>query len=389
MKILILNSFSRNGLSVINALGGKYSLYGANPPASRFRTFLQDTFFHSRHLIKSTRYTPPSHNPEKFKEDLVSICKSHNIDAVIPTGTISTNYLSFYKKDIENCIQTKLIVENFETFKIFMDKWLTYQLCLQLNIPAPKTILLTKDTDCIDKVRSFSFPIVAKPRVSYASNGVFFFQSIDEFIQGYESLVHSPRGGIEPENAYIIQEQISGHLHDTALCAKNGMATGIITQQRVVTYRDFGGGGIINLTTNEPIIKDYARKLIKEIAWNGPALFDFIKDSDGNYSLLEVNPKIWGTTQLSILAGANIPLLMLNTFTSNSNPTEDNNYEENLLYKWIFPECISACLQSPLTFKKLFQRAKKMIQNHNASRIVTNLKINDIKHALGIVLQKL
>src|SRR5262249_10470047 len=54
-----------------------------------------------------------------------------------------------------------------------------------------------------------------------------------------------------------------------------------------------------------------AEKLMAALNWHGVAMVEFKMDSDGQYWLMEINPRLWGSLALSIDAGVNFPLGLL------------------------------------------------------------------------------
>ena len=379
MRIIVLNCYSRNSLAVINSLDPNYEIIGG---AAKKRLFINpDRFFRSPRLSLIFRYTDPNKDPEKFKQDIIDACNLYKADAIIPTGTTTTNLLSYFKKDIAAATKTKLIVEDYHRLSELTDKWSTYKVCLKLKVPVPKTILLSKEEDVKNVMENFSFPVIIKPRLSYASKGVAFFENKDLF-QKYMNLKKTILN-----SSYIAQEMIKGDLHDATLCARKGEILSILTQQRLVSLYDFGGGGIINITTYEPKLMEYAEKIVRYAGWNGVMLIDFIK-AQNQFYLLECNPKVWGTTQLTIEAGLNVIQQMVDIFVSDKKDEARNQYKVGLLYKWIFPECFVHWFNKPLNFSLMLKRIRNTYKDYGANKKLNNLNIKDIKHLIGIVLDR-
>tara|TARA_B100000989_G_scaffold298818_1_gene290191 strand:- start:29828 stop:30994 length:1167 start_codon:yes stop_codon:yes gene_type:complete len=386
VKILILNCFSRNALAVINSLDKSYELIGAH---TRKRGVIKpNKLLASKRLAKLVTYEHPNQNSESFKNDIIRVINENSIDAVIATGTSTTNYLSFNKDAIESATSAKALVEKYEIFSKLTDKWHTYQLCEEIGLPVPKSILLKDDETTRQQIAKLTFPVVAKPRISFASHGVCFFDTYDELIANIDKLTgYAAIDGTE-QPSYMVQERITGTLHDVCLSAKNGDVSMLMTQQRVMTLHDFGGGGIINLTTNEPEMAGLATQLIKATHWNGLALFDFVKTPDGKYYLLEINPKVWGTTYLTTVAGLNMVQNIFDIFVLDKPVSFNNQYSENVLYRWLFPECFAAWTLPPRNPKAIVKRVHKTFSRHGASQVNSNIKLSDLRHLLGTVLEK-
>ncbi len=57
------------------------------------------------------------------------------------------------------------------------------------------------------------------------------------------------------------------------------------------------------------IIRRHAQNLLKGLQWQGPFKVEFIKDQRGSYRLISLIGRLWGSLQLAISAGVNIPLI--------------------------------------------------------------------------------
>ncbi len=316
---------------------------------------------------------------EGFKNNLISMCNKYDVDGVIPSGTLITNSLSMIKRDLENATNAVALVEDYSKLNLLSDKWNLYNIAIKLGIPAPRTLLLSQGPSCLKKVESLKFPCVVKPRNASASKGVHFFPDSKTFAKWQNREVLNGQ--------YIIQEKIEGALHDVTSCAQKGRPISLLSQRRLKTFYDFGGGGIVNVTTYEPKIMEYARAILKFMQWNGVAEFDFIRTDDNRYFLIECNPKIWGTTMLTVLAGMNVPQQVVDVFLGAEELSAVEEYYVGLLYRWWFPECLMSLIQPPINFRNFIRRMSQIFHKDDARKVVSNLRsLSDILHLVGSVL---
>ena len=385
MRIIILNCYSRNALAIINSLDKKYELIGGAEKKSDHLLGSPDKFFKSRRLKTIFRYTDPVQNINKFQEDIIIASKKYCADAVIAAGTTITNSLSKVKPVIMHETNAIPLVENYDKLIKVADKWECYQICSQLNIPAPKTVLLENSRHGLAALNSLQFPVIVKPRDSYAAIGVARINSIKEFklyLNTITSEANPATGGI------LVQEAIDGELHDVTSCAKNGEPISMLSQQRLMTLYDFGGGGIINKTTKNSVLLDYAEKIIRHMKWNGILEFDFIKTSTGSFYLLECNPKFWGTTQLTVSAGLNMPQQLVDHLYFEKSVSPMQEYKEGLVYKWLFPECVYHWFTKPLTLSHTLRRLLNTLKKYDAKESMHNFTSHNFLHLMGIVMNK-
>lgn len=388
MNIIVLNCYSRNALAVISSVDPGYRVIGGTVRRERFRWFNPDRWFHTRRLAAIFRHADPCEDAEGFVADLAAACRTHQADAVIATGTEMTNALSRHKERLQALTSCRILVEDYAKLELLADKWQTTLLCQRLNVPTPRTILAVPDAATLQELTSFRFPVILKQRWSSASKGVRFANSpseVNDILRDNDLPILTPEG--DPN--YVIQEVIRGNLHDVTSCAKEGRTVSILTQQRMLSLYDFGGGGIINRTTREPESMAYAETILRELAWNGVLLFDFIRDPEGRYYLLECNPKFWGTTQLTIDAGLNVAQNLIDLFVLNRELPRQDRYQEGLLYKWWVPDCVFHWFQHPpRTLGQIASRIAKTFRNYDAQATRNNLDLDSLLHAVGIVLDR-
>lgn len=381
MRLLLLNCFSRNALAVLNSISEEYDIIGAASNVSFSNK--KRVVFKSRRITTVVHVEDPIENERGFCDDIVRVAKEHGINAIIATGTVHTDYLSKYKHEIFKRSGAVSLVEDFEKLSVVTDKWGIFELCQTLGINAPKTALLNDPENIRESAEKegITIPFVIKPRRSFGSKGVHFITSYKELENRYLTSDIGP-------NECIIQEMISGELHDVTSCSKSGKILSILSQERLLTWHDFGGGGIINRTTKTPETIESATKILKHLAWNGIAEFDFIKNEKDQFFLVECNPKIWGTTQLTIESGLNMPQQLIDSQYFNMDIPNEPEYEIGLVYKWLFPECLAHLINRPLSFKRFLVRLRKVLKHYPGSRTLHNLEKRNLKHLLGIVLNK-
>ncbi|MFL2939911.1 MAG: ATP-grasp domain-containing protein [Candidatus Poseidoniales archaeon] len=387
MKVAVLNCFSRNGLATINSISNDIELFGGYSSRNKSRTFLS-YFFKSKKVKDIFPYTSPEADSEQFKEDIISAIKKFKLAGIIPAGTIPSNFLSIHKKEIIKRTNAKIFIEDYATFRILNDKWSTYKLCKSYDIPVPKTILLSDVLYSSALLSKFSFPVVIKPRSLYGSQGFKIIASkihLLNFFKNRKDILFE----VFTKNSYIMQEYVEGNIHDVNLFSWRGEIKSVLSQERLVTMNDFGGGGVINRTTNEKDIMQLSEKIVKKTGWSGIANFEYLKNPNGKCYLLECNPKIWGTTQLTIESGLNVIDQYVNCLLKEKEIDRVEYYKINMVYRWIFPWCVSSWFTSPLSIRHILTRISKTFKRYDSETDIHNLKVDELRHLFGIVINKL
>jgi len=87
--------------------------------------------------------------------------------------------------------------------------------------------------------------------------------------------------------------------------------------------------------------------------WSGVGMVEFrIDERDGSLKLMEVNPRFWGSLQLSILSGVDFPYMLYRLFMDGDvEPILD--YKEEVYCRWLLPGDILWFLNAPNKLKNL------------------------------------
>lgn len=59
----------------------------------------------------------------------------------------------------------------------------------------------------------------------------------------------------------------------------------------------------------QPALRDMARRLLRALSWQGPAMAEFLQLPSGEVKLVSVVARLWGSVQLAMDAGVDVPLL--------------------------------------------------------------------------------
>jgi predicted ATP-grasp superfamily ATP-dependent carboligase len=358
-NILVINALTRNSLAVAASLkNAGYTIYGIEKqPSGYLSRFISGNIFPKLYKKVFFYHAHTYENLKIFENEIINTIKAYKIKIVIPTGTKMSLLISKLKPILLNyCL---VPVEDYDRMNIFHDKFKTVQMAKKIRIPHPTTILVKDKNNLNSAMDSIQFPAVLKTRKGSGTDGVWYAQTREEMYDNYKNLNHHGfhNDGIEcvDRSQPMVQEFIPGELHDvTAFCVR-GEAKCLLTQKRLVTAPLSGGGGIVNITTLEPLLKEYAKRFIEETQWDGILEFDFkLDERDGKPKLLEINPKIWGTTWLTITAGYDYPLYLVRQSLGEAYELPEK-YTVGLICRWPLSE-IMTWFEKPITIRTVCDR---------------------------------
>ncbi|MFP9062493.1 ATP-grasp domain-containing protein [Natrialbaceae archaeon A-chndr2] len=259
-----------------------------------------------------------------------------------------------------------------------MDKGETIKIAKQAGIPTPKTWF--PENESTEDIRNqVNYPILIRPRRSSGSRGIKFVNCQSEFDEKYNEV-------LKQYGTPIVQEYIekSGYTTACLLFSRDNQVVGEFSYERVKEYPLSGGPTVVGISTNDEEAKYYAKTLLGQLDWAGPAEVEFILDQNGTPKLLEVNPRFWMPLQLAISAGVDFPNLIAKLVSDNDlNPV--SKYELGIKYRWVLPNEILWALNS----QSFFQSFHDLLQFNSESECYGSLSKRDPEPALGTLAQSL
>lgn len=325
-SVLILNGYTRNSLAITRCLGKlnfKVDLFSKKEYSSkedRFNRKFASKFVNNVFLFAKD---------EKL-ETLIDTLQKGNYDYLFAGGTADSLFISENKELLEKYV--KVVAEDYDKMLRVHDKTISNSELRSIGIPVPETFEVKSLQSLKTELPPFNPPYVLKFSDSYASKGL-------EVFNGHKADLYSHfLNNYQEQNLPIIQQKIEGDLFDSTCFAVNGDPMGILCQKRILTAWINGGGGIINRTISSPEISRYTEQILKHYSWNGHLEIDWIHNKiENTFYFLEMNPKYWGTTQLTIDAGYNFPFWSTKLLDG-SDIGKCQEYKIGMSYRWVDDE---------------------------------------------------
>ena len=368
---LVTNFNYKNALAAVRALGINGIKVVTCGPSIRNRVA---SF--SNYCVGSTTYTSPNIDMRKFVSDIKKIIKSRKYNAIVPIGVDTTIPCSYYKEELSK--YTNVPVANYDILEKAHDKFQAIEIAKKVNVPVPKTTLLTED---VINDETFKFPAIVKARKGASGSGTRYANSFDDLKKIILEFKSRSSNYIRDFGAPMIQEYISGDLLDVCVLFNHGEPRATVAQRRVITYPPSGGVGIVNETIEYPHLIDVAVRLLREIRWHGVAQVEFKLDDKGVPRLMEINPKFWGTLELSISAGVNMPYLLYR-MTMDGDVDPCLNYKKGLQIWWYsahFPQLFLALVKDR-------KRVMRALNDKNVNKI-SDINFGDFKPHIMLTLE--
>ena len=118
--------------------------------------------------------------------------------------------------------------------------------------------------------------------------------------------------GTFPNDAgLLIQDVVLGSGVGVSVVCDHGRVIAWFAHRRLREQPPSGGVSVYCESIALPQeLQRYCAALIEATTWHGPAMFEFKVDEAGKAYLIEVNARLWGSVQLAIDCGIDVPHLM-------------------------------------------------------------------------------
>lgn len=181
----------------------------------------------------------------------------------------------------------------------------------EINLNHPKTFLRVHPDELEQIGRSeLTYPCIIKFRgdkreSSWSPEERYSIVTTPEMLASEYRRMHSI------EEYPIIQEYIYGRgFGYFALFDKKGKLKAQFCHKRIREYPVNGGPSSCCESFYDPDIIRIGMNLLESLEWNGLAMVEFKFDEiRKRFSVLEINPRMWGSLPLAVLSGVNFPVL--------------------------------------------------------------------------------
>ena len=297
ITVLVLDGHSRAALETMQSLGR------AGMQVDLAAETTDCLAMHSRYAAKKLRQ--PSQVAE-FHAWLRAEDAKRNYALIVPATEASL--LALRQLDEKDPLRRKAVIPENAALEIALDKEKTWQLAHQLGVPTPASILISSVSE-IGPIEQF--PVVLKPTHSkVVISGE--LRTLAVAVVRNEKERQEQLQRWLPLTPVQQQQYVFGQGVGAEFLFDRGKKVWHFTHERVHEYPLTGGASSYRRSIAPPagLLRD-AEKLLTALNWHGVAMVEFKMDAQGHYWLMEINPRFWGSLALSIDAGVNFPLGLL------------------------------------------------------------------------------
>lgn len=257
--------------------------------------------------------TPLIHSDE-YIPFLLDFCIENKIDVIISLFDVDLSVLS-KNIDVFKSNGIKVVISSPEVIDICNDKWLTYQFLIDNKINTPKTFINKELAITEIELGNLVYPVILKPRWGMGSIGIYRADNLNElnvFYRKIKSEILNSYLKYESleliDSSILIQQCIKGREYGVEVI--NDLDSNYVNTLCKVKLAMRSGETDQAMTINDPSLMTIGEKLSKTLGHIANLDVDCLEEN-GEFYVLEMNARFGGQYPFSHLAGANLPLQII------------------------------------------------------------------------------
>lgn len=355
-SVFITDGFWRKSLAAVRALSKSGLKVGVGE-----RTILAPALF-SKYV--DWRYIYPSVNlyPDKFISWLEKLVKINKFDVLITPEEETCLLISQNKERLSKFIRIPL--PEYSAINFLRNKFSLISHAKNLGIPCPNTKLISSIQDIYNYKHSHKLPLVLKPVNGAGGHGI-------QYISEESKLDSIAKGIFSKHEKYLMQDYVPGNSFygvSVIFNERNQMRSAFV-HQKLRQYPSTGGASTYAVSVKFPKLVELAEALLKSLQWYGVANVEFKIDQRDNIpKLMEANPRLWGSLQLAIFSGVDIPC-MLYQLAIEGDIKPNFDYKTGVKFRWFLHGDAMHFLSNFYKFKKNDSNILKLFEKGNCHAI--------------------
>jgi predicted ATP-grasp superfamily ATP-dependent carboligase len=330
-RILVLDGHSAAALAVTRSAGraGHWVAVGANQgifAAARL----------SRYCSAAFDYPVSTDDASAFVDAVLEFVRAHAIDLIIPVTDWTLGPLSLQRDRFAGVCS--IAMPSQAALEFASDKYRTVQLAESLGISIPRTRMV-ESLDDSSALEDTQFPVVVKDRFSVRwSESKAVFGSVAYAYSGADlqtKIVERVRAAGD----VLLQEFVAGVGIGFSCFVAGGKAFVPFQWQRIREVDPRGSGSSARKSIPlDPSLVSRSVRLIVEMGFEGIAMVEYKKTSDGRLILMEINGRPWGSIGLPVACGIDYPRHLIEWRLQGTLPPREISYRENVTCRRVVGE---------------------------------------------------
>jgi predicted ATP-grasp superfamily ATP-dependent carboligase len=297
--VLVLDARLRQSLATVRSLGRRGLRVAALGTTSDIHTF-------SSRWCSQAFVCSADEGTEEYFSYLDQLLNRFKIGVLITSSDATLSLIRQHREQLEPKVRIALAKE--PALGIAINKERTLEVARRLGLNVPRAVSVESVGEVEAALDEIGLPAIIKPTESWAWNQsegdrleCKLVKSVDEAKRVVEDLTRF--GG-----NVLFQQFISGKRQSISLIYANQHVYACYAQWHT---RIVGGESAVRQSIAVPTdIGEQAERLVREIDLEGCSEVEFRRDAAEMPYLMEINPRLWASTELAVRSGVDFPYLL-------------------------------------------------------------------------------
>lgn len=270
--------------------------------------------FASRYCDETITVPSPYDDLLAYKDGLLEAAERPDVHTIVPHREMDSYVLAKYQSEFEPHVVP--LWPSFENVRTVHDSLRMADAAMEAGVPIPETW-------SFDAVPDWDRELIVKPRYSILTGDyvdslgptdcegkmepVYIPSGTKPELQTIQTQMHNRE---IPDHVPVVQELIRDTQTEYGFRGLCTDGESVLTcQKRQIRGTSYAGGAsVFRETMRDPDIDALGRTILDHLDWNGLASVQFLRDPDtGEYKFTEINPRVWASLEMDVIAGADFP----------------------------------------------------------------------------------
>jgi predicted ATP-grasp superfamily ATP-dependent carboligase len=263
-----------------------------------------------------------------FAQRLGEIVAANDYAFVLPGSDASLVAISEHRDALEPHVRTGL--PDAGTVERALDKLVLLEAAELAGLAAPTSVVCSDAYDARERARELGFPLIVKPARSFLRLGDSLYQRTAEVASSHEELAaHAPTFG----TPFVLQryEPRAPIVSCSGVVTQDGLAALAVARYERTWPVEAGPSSFSETIAPQPGLSERIEALLRALDWRGIFQIQLL-DLGDRLATLDFNGRIFGSLELAIAAGANIPVIWADVLLGR--PVTRAVARPGLRYRW-------------------------------------------------------
>ncbi|MCD6161202.1 MAG: hypothetical protein J7K40_02170 [candidate division Zixibacteria bacterium] len=288
--------------------------------------------FASKYCHHKVIYPDPGKYPDKFRDFLFDFLSKNKHDVLLPLRSTVVPIISENREKLSEL--AAFVLPDKKSLAIALSKSETFRAANECGMTMPATCYPQSIDQVKDFINDCEFPVVSKTSYGAGSRGVFYHHNPESLLKYCSGYLSGPEFN---DNPLILQEFITGPGCGFFGLFDHGKLVTYFMHHRLREYPITGGPSVKAESFYNETLKSESLKLLDYLNWHGIVMVEYkYSPKKDKFVLMEINPKFWGSSDLSIHSGIEFAYRWIQ-LALGEKPPPFKGYKIGKRFRWLFP----------------------------------------------------